>query len=49
MFERVASLAMNGHQVVPHALERFAERLDVGRLRADVNVNAAHVNEFGIL
>ncbi len=49
VLERVARLAMNRHQVVPHALEGFGERLDVRRLRADVNVYAADVNQFGML
>ena len=49
VFQRVTRLAMNRHQVIPHALESFGERLDVRRLGADVNVYAADVNQFGML
>ena len=49
VFERVARLAMNRDQVFPHALECFGKWLDVGRLRADVNVNAADMDQIRIL
>ena len=45
VLERVASLAMNRDEMFLHALERFGERLNVRRLRADVNVNTAYMNE----
>ena len=46
VFERVTRLVMNRDEVFPHAFERFRKRLDVGRLRADVNVYAADVDEI---
>ena len=49
VLERQAGFVMNRHQMGPHALERFRERLDVRSLRANVNVNTADVNQLGIL
>ena len=49
VLERVPGLAMNRDEVLPHAPESFGEWLDVGRLRADVNVNTANVDQIGFL
>src|SRR5437868_7124297 len=47
VFERVARFVVDGLQVFPHRLERGGERLNVGRLRADVYVYAGDVQVFG--
>ena len=49
VFECQTGLAMNRHQMVPHALESFRERLDVRSLRPDVNMNPANVDQIGVL
>ena len=46
VFERVAGLAVQRDEMFPHGFEGFGERLNVRRLRADVNVYATDVNEF---
>ena len=46
VLERVAGLAMNRDQMLPHAAKGFRERFDVRCLRTDVNVNAANVNQI---
>src|ERR1044072_6603479 len=49
VLEREAGLAMNGHQVVPHAPEGFRKRLDIRRLRTNMNVNSTNVNQLRML
>ena len=40
----MAGLLVNRDQVFPHAFKRLRERLNIGRLRADMDVNAANVD-----
>src|SRR5215208_8423357 len=47
VFERMARLLVDRLQVLPHRLEGGGEGLDVGRLRADVDVYAGDVEQLG--
>ena len=49
MLERQSCFAVDRHEVIPHALERFGERLDIRCLRSHVNVYAADVNQIRVL
>ncbi len=42
--QRMSRLALQPEQVIPHGGEGLRIRLDIRRLRADVNVNAGEFN-----
>src|SRR6266513_1849095 len=49
VLECVARFPMNRDQMFPHAAKSFRKRLNIWCLRADVNVNAANVDQFRVL
>src|ERR1044071_5510965 len=48
VFERVPRLAVQREEMLPHGFESLGERFYVRSLRADVDVYAADVDEFGM-